>query len=79
MACTAANIRSKHEPVRRGVENGSQSFRYSPNASETAASGAEKYTVYLFDQYPDYGVDPIWPVNQTQTNDARMRVIGSSS
>lgn len=35
-----------------------------------AASGAEKYTVYLFNQYPDYGVDPIWPVNQTQTNDA---------
>lgn len=35
-----------------------------------ATSGAEKYTVYVFDLYPDIGVDPIWPVNQAETNAA---------
>lgn len=35
-----------------------------------ATSGAEKYTVFVFPDYPDYGVDPIWPVNSGQMADA---------
>lgn len=35
-----------------------------------AASGAEKYTVYIFDQQPNFGASPIWPVGQTELANA---------
>jgi hypothetical protein len=31
-----------------------------------ATSGAQEYTVYVFDLYPDFGVDPIWPRNDAE-------------
>lgn len=29
-------------------------------------TGAEKYTVYVFERYPDFGVTPVWPVTQAE-------------
>src|SRR5439155_27177589 len=40
----AANTTSRHEPVAAGLEKGSPGLAYSPHASATAASGAEKPT-----------------------------------
>ncbi len=34
------------------------------------ASGAEKYTVYVYDRMPDFGVSPMWPQSQSELNDA---------
>lgn len=35
-----------------------------------AASGAERYIVYVYDRLPDFGVSPMWPVTPSEFNDA---------
>jgi hypothetical protein len=35
-----------------------------------AASGAENYTVYVYDRYPDFGVSPMWPQSQSEIGNA---------
>lgn len=45
----------------RSVTSGSP-VRFNWNAT----NGAEKYTVYVFDRYPNYGVSPFWPANEAQ-------------
>lgn len=35
-----------------------------------AALGAENYTVYVYDRYPDFGVAPMWPQSQAEIANA---------
>ncbi len=51
-------VRPLGDCILRSVTAGSP-VRFNWNAT----SGAEKYTVYVFDAYPNYGINAFWPTN----------------
>ncbi|HMS56984.1 MAG TPA: carboxypeptidase-like regulatory domain-containing protein [Fimbriimonadaceae bacterium] len=43
-----------------------------------AANGADQYVVYLFDEYPNLGVDPIWDSTNNRTSNTQLVYNGPS-
>jgi len=58
-------IRPLGDCILKSVTGGSP-VRFNWNAT----SGAEKYTVYVFDRYPNYGISAFWPTNSTEATAA---------